>query len=100
MTNFTARFAGLATLALAALPVAALTTAAHASTYVPAAVRVADLDLGAASGRAAFDQRLDKAARQFCSRETSLDMKAACEAGVRAEVREKVSGDIRLASRI
>ena len=52
MTNFTARFAGVATLALAVLPVAALTTAAHAETHVPAAVRVADLNMARASDRA------------------------------------------------
>ena len=100
MTNFAARIAGVATLALAALPAAALTTAAHAQPYAPAAVRIADLDLATPAGRAAYDQRLDAAARHFCARETSLDLKAGCEAGVRAEVNEKVGGEIRLASRI
>jgi len=99
MTTFAARFAGLATLALAALPIAALTTVAHAATHVPAAVRIADLDLASADGRATFDQRVDAAARKFCSSESSLDLKAGCAAGVRAEMNEKVSGQVRLASR-
>ena len=99
MTSFAARFAGIATLALAVLPMAALTTAAHASSYPPAAVRVADLDLGSAPGRAAFAHRVDAAARKFCAYETTLDLKAGCEAGVRAEVTEKAAAEIRLASR-
>jgi UrcA family protein len=98
MTNFTARIAGVATLALAALPVAALSTA-HAATYVPASVRVADLDLSTSAGKAAFDQRTQAAARHFCSREMALDIKAGCEAAVRAEVADKAMSEIRLASR-
>ena len=99
MTNFTARIAGVATLALAALPAFALTTVAHAASHAPAAVRVADLNLASADGRAAFDQRVDAAARKFCSSETSLDLKAGCAAGVRAEVNEKAAGAVRLAAR-
>ncbi|MFL5294946.1 MAG: UrcA family protein [Phenylobacterium sp.] len=99
MTNFAARIAGVATLALAALPVAALTTAAHAATHVPASVRIADLNLATSAGRAAFDQRIDVAARKFCSTESSLDLKAGCQRGVRAEVTEKAQAEIRLASR-
>src|SRR3569833_1266218 len=98
MTNFTARIAGVATLALAALPVAALSTA-HAATYVPASVRVAALDLTPAAGRAAFDHPAQTAARHFCSREMALDIKAGCEAAVRAEVADKAMGEIRLAAR-
>ena len=99
MTNFTARFAGVATLALAVLPAAALTTTAHAASHVPAAVRIADLNLASPDGRAAFDHRLGAAARKFCSSETTLDLKAGCEAGVRSEVTEKAAGQVRLAAR-
>ncbi len=99
MTNFTARIAGVATLALAVLPVAALSTA-HAATYVPAKVQVADIDLATASGQATFEQRVDRAARQFCSREMALDIKAGCEAGVRSELNAKAKSEIRYASRI
>ena len=100
MTNFTARIAGVATLALACVPALALTTAAHAASHVPAAVRVADLNLATSDGRAQFSQRVDAAARKFCSSETALDLKAGCEAGVRSEVSEKAQVQIRLASRI
>jgi UrcA family protein len=99
MTNFTARFAGVATLALAVLPVAALTTAAHAATHVPAAVRIADLNLSSATDRATFGQRAEAAARKFCSTETTLGQKASCAAGVLAEVNEKAAAEVRVASR-
>src|SRR3954453_18813435 len=99
MTNFTARIAGVATLALALLPAAALTTAAHAATHVPASVRVADLNLGTSAGRAAFEQRTDAAARRFCSTETSLGQMASCKAAVRSEISDKASSEIRFASR-
>lgn len=98
MTNLTARIAGVATLALAALPAFALTTAAHAANHVPATVRVADLNLSSADGQALFAQRTAAAAHQFCKSETSLNQKAGCEAGVRSEVTEKAQGQIRLAA--
>jgi len=99
MTNFTARIAGVATLALAVLPVAALSTA-HAATHPPVSVRVADIDLSTADGRSALVARTDAAAHRYCAGEVALDLKAACEAGVRSEVAEKARADIRLASRI
>ena len=47
MRNYPAQFAGIATLALAALPLAALTTVVRAETRpVPAAAQVADLNPG------------------------------------------------------
>ena len=99
MTNFTARIAGVATLALAVLPVAALSTA-HAATHAPVSVRVSDIDLSTADGRSALVARAGVAAHRYCANEFSLDMKAACEAGVRSEIAEKARADIRLASRI
>ena len=87
--NFTARIAGAATLALAVLPAVALATAAHAETHVPTSVRVADLDLATPAGHAAFARRADAAARLYCSREVALDLKAGCEAAVRAELSDK-----------
>lgn len=98
MTNFTARIAGIATLALAVLPAAALSTAAHAQGAER--VRVADLNLATASGKAAFETRVDHAARQFCSAEHNLTLKAACQAGVRTEAKEKISTDVQFASRV
>ena len=89
MTSFTARLAGVATLALAVVPAVALTTAAHAETHVPTSVRVGDLDLSTADGRTAFARRAEIAARIYCSREMALGLKASCEAGVRSEVADK-----------
>jgi UrcA family protein len=98
MKNFTARIAGLATLALAALPIAALSTAAHAQ--AAERVHVADLNLASAAGKATFETRVDTVARRFCRDERNLDLKAACQAGVRTEANEKASTSVQMASRI
>jgi UrcA family protein len=103
MTNLTARIASVATLALALLPAVALSTAHAANASVPYAaqsVRVSDLNLASASGKATLSQRADTAARHFCSDELNLAAKAACQAGVRAEVAEKAASNIQFASRI
>ena len=68
MSNLTAKIAGAATLALAVLPAAALTPAAHAAP-APVRVRIADLDLGSAAGRAALDHRVRRAGEAMCSSE-------------------------------
>ena len=92
MKNFVAQVAGIASLALAAVPALALTTAVHAQTpTVRATVQVADLNLRGAGGQTAFHQRLERAARQACAAETSLNTRDACRAGIRAEAREKLS---------
>ena len=96
--NITARIASLATLALAALPAAALSTAAYAQP-THAVVRVADLDMTSASGRATYEQRVDNAARQFCGREINLDVQAACQAAVHTEANEKLAASMQFASR-
>jgi UrcA family protein len=98
MTAFTSRIAGVATLALAILPVAALSTA-HAAPYAPASVQVADIDIATPAGKATFDARAQAAAHRFCADERKLGLKAACEAGVRSEVNEKATAQIRLAAR-
>jgi UrcA family protein len=94
--KITSRVAGIATLALAVLPIAALTTAAHAGERV----RTADLNMASASGRAAFEQRVDHAANKFCSLERNLTNKAACQAGVHAEANEKAAAAVQFASRV
>jgi len=102
MKNVTARIAGIATLALAILPVAALSTA-HAETATPyfaQRVAVGDLNLASGAGKATFAQRVDRAAQRFCSNERSLDLRAACQAAVRTEANEKASSAIQMASRI
>jgi UrcA family protein len=103
MKNYTARIASVATLVLALLPAVALSTAHAANAAVPYAaqrVQVSDLNLAGASGKAILAQRADTAARHFCRDERSLDLKAACQAAVRAEVSEKASSNMQYASRI
>lgn len=101
--NITARIASVATLALAILPAAALSTA-HAETanthYAHQTVRVADLNLASATGKAAFDQRIETAARRFCASERGMDMQAACRAGVRVEAKEKAVVNVQFADRL
>jgi UrcA family protein len=92
MTQLTARFVGLATLALAALPMAAVATSVRAE---PASVRVADLDLSRTEGVAAYHQRVASAAEAHCRQSgvaaSALSQVAACKAGVRAELVQKLS---------
>jgi UrcA family protein len=93
MFKITNTIAGAATLVLAALPIAALSTAAHAA---PMAIKVADLNLGSPAGQEALAQRVDHAARAFCRGEVStvgsrFNTTAACRAGIRAEAAEKVA---------
>ncbi|HEY8571954.1 UrcA family protein [Phenylobacterium sp.] len=91
MINYAARLAGAATLALAALPMVALATTAHAA---PATIQVRDLDLGTAAGRDTFERRADRAAESFCKaqKRPASRVRAAeaeCIAAVKAEVAEK-----------
>ena len=87
MTNFAARLAGIATLALAALPVAAISTVAHAAP----AVRVADLDLASIEGVATYHQRVAAVTRQMCADERILSRQQACRTGIRSEMQEKLA---------
>jgi UrcA family protein len=103
MKNFVARLASVATLALATVPVAALSTAAHAQNadmhYASQRVHVADLNLASPAGKAAFSDRVDIAARHLCVTEKSLNLRAACQAGVRAEANERAVAGVQMASR-
>jgi UrcA family protein len=87
MTNYATRISSVAALLLAALPMAALATAAHAATVV----KVADINVLTPQGVAAYSQRADTAARQFCSSERSLDARASCRTGVKVELTEKLA---------
>ncbi len=85
MFKLTNTVTGLATLALAALPVLALTSAAHAA---PMTVKVGDLS--ASAGVVAFEQRLDRASAKICADQKlgagpRVVNTAACVAAVRAE---------------
>ena len=86
MTSFTARIISVATITLAALPLAAVASQAQAAP----AVRIADLDVNTAEGRAAYDQRVEAAADRFCRETKGLSAIYACKVGVRTEVQEKL----------
>lgn len=87
----TSTLAGVATLALAALPILALSTAAQAAT--PVAVKVADIDPNTAEGARIYGERVDQAANRFCRMNGSasrLTERMDCKAAVRAEMAEKL----------
>jgi UrcA family protein len=98
MTTLMSRIAGFATLALAAAPVAALVTPAHAAGHER--VYVSDLNMASAAGKATFDKRVDHAARHFCANEHDLTQLAACQSAVRDEANAKASSNLQYASRI
>ncbi|MFN9926495.1 MAG: UrcA family protein [Phenylobacterium sp.] len=84
MTNLTHRISTVAMMALAALPIIALPASALAAT-----VRVSDLNLATPNGMAAFERRVDQAARNYCNDLQSLHARANCREGVRVELMEK-----------
>ena len=86
-TDFASKISGIAMLALAALPIAALATASHAET----SVRVSDINLMTPEGMATFNKRAQYAASSYCSEVLSLSAQAACRTGVKAELSEKVA---------
>ncbi|MFN3512375.1 MAG: UrcA family protein [Phenylobacterium sp.] len=82
-----ATLAGLATLALATVPMLALATAAQAA---PVTVQVADIDAATPQGAQTLETRVEHAAAKFCSHATRLSERQACKDGVKLEVAEKV----------
>ncbi|MDO8801934.1 UrcA family protein [Phenylobacterium sp.] len=85
MSKLTTKIVSAATLALAAIPMLALTTAAHAA---PMSLKVGDLST--AAGVAAFEQRLDKVAGKMCAAQrqdvgTRMVNTDGCVEAVRAE---------------
>ena len=87
MTNYASKISGVASLVLAALPIAALTTAAHAQTVV----KVSDINLLSPQGVSEYSQRADAAGRKYCLPERTLAGRAACRSGVKAELNEKLT---------
>ena len=85
--NLTSKISGLAMLALAALPIAALATASHAQTVV----KVADINLLSPQGVSEYNQRADAAGRKFCLPERTVAARASCRAGVKVELNEKLT---------
>lgn len=92
MFKFSSTLAGVATLALATVPMLAIASGAHAA---PVAVKVSDIDTTSAHGAKILSQRIDVAAREFC-RQTAPGATArladsACIRGVRTEITERVA---------
>ena len=85
-TSLTSRIAGVAMLALAALPIAALATNVQAAP----SVRVGDLNLLAPAGQAVFAERAENAGRKFCAEVRGVSAIQSCRAGVREELAEKM----------
>lgn len=92
MKNLTNRVSGAALLALAALPMVALASGAHAATTV----RVSDLNLLTTDGVAAYQERASVAARAFCDDGRAISHRMACKAAVKAELNDKLT-DLRQA---
>ena len=86
-TDLTSTISGIAMLALAALPIAALATASHAQTVV----KVADINLLSPQGVSEFNQRADAAGRKFCLSERTVAGRTSCRTGVKAELNEKLT---------
>lgn len=80
--NITTRIAGVATLALALLPVVSLSVAQAA-----APVRLHP----AALTPAAYSETIGTVVRRFCGDEKRLSERAACESAVRTEAQEKLA---------
>jgi UrcA family protein len=100
MSNFVSRIAGVATLALATLPIVGLAFSAHAGP-APVRIQVSDLDLNSPVGLAQFKQRALAAEKQFCGGARSLSASSYCRMGVRDEIADKLANAQRaqLASR-
>ena len=91
MSKLSPKFAAAATLALAAIPMLALSTAAHAA---PMNLKVGDLST--AAGVAAFEQRLDKVAKTLCDAQrlgvgTRMVKTEGCIEAVRAEAMDSLT---------
>lgn len=92
MTKFSASLAGVATIALAAVPILALASGAQAA---PVAVKVSDIDVGSARHAHILEHRVSKAAADYCSAasfgRTTLAAHQACLKGARAEIQDKLA---------
>ncbi|KQW73331.1 hypothetical protein ASE17_10395 [Phenylobacterium sp. Root77] len=92
MTKFSNTLAGLATIALAAVPALALTTSAQAA---PVAVKVSDIAVGSPRDAHTLEHRVAKAASAYCSNAAAgritLSARQDCLQGARAEIQEKLA---------
>lgn len=91
MTNYASKIAGIAAIALAALPLVAIAGIAQAA---PATVQISDLDLSTVEGQAQFKARVKDAARDFCRERAVTGTRISsrsCIAAVEAEMTEKLA---------
>ncbi len=92
MFKIISTLAGAATLALATIPMLALASGAHAA---PVVVKVSDIDTSSAQDAKILNQRIEVAAREFCSQAKPGAMArltdSACIQGVRVEMAEGVA---------
>jgi UrcA family protein len=79
--------AGVSMAALAATGTASSAQAADPSVRI----QVGDLDLTTTQGRAAFEFRLSRAARQFCEDRRDLASNMACQRAVREEAMDNLT---------
>lgn len=89
MTDFLSRLANVSLLALAAMPLVALSLA-HAE---PLHIQVSDLDLSQPGQRAILDSRIARAADQYCLNSEDrrdLALLNACRSAVRKEALEQL----------
>ena len=88
MTAFKAK---LLTVIAASAAIVSVSTSAQAETTV----RISDLNTATAEGRAAFDARVDQAARRFCNARRSTASRVTefrdCVAAVQVEMNEKLA---------
>ena len=89
MNALLAKTANLSLLALAALPVIALSFA-HAE---PVSIKVSDLNLSRPADVRVLDARIDHVANQICANPEARELArlAACRKAVRAEAMDKLS---------
>ena len=92
MTNYTNKIAGIAAIALAALPLVAIAGIAEAA---PATVQISDLDLSTAEGQSKFKARVKVAAAEFCKGSEITGSRTSgmrsCVAAVQEEMTEKLA---------
>ncbi len=81
----------VASIAIAALPLAAVATSTHAETV---RIRVADLDLNTAQGAARFNARVARTAAEMCSSYRNAGY-TACVKAVTDEARENLTAQLR-----
>jgi UrcA family protein len=93
MFKISSTLAGVATIALATVPMLAIASGAHAA---PVIVKVSDLDVSSAQGAQILNQRIAVAAREFCAQADPVNQgrlpSYACIKGVRAEVADSMAG--------